>query len=54
VLGGAGSDDDDYDNQKSDAEYISMADAISIVRNATNDTLATPDVERSAFRRVEG
>ncbi|KAF8489579.1 SGT1 protein-domain-containing protein [Gautieria morchelliformis] len=53
MLGGAGSDDDD-DSQKSGAEYISMADAISIVRNATNDTLATPDVQRFAFRRIEG
>lgn len=52
MIGGTGSDDDD--DQGNGTEYISIADAINAVRIDGENTLATPDIEQAAFRRIQG
>ncbi|KAF8587285.1 SGT1-domain-containing protein [Ramaria rubella] len=49
---GGESDDEDGENDSSD--YLSMVDAIELVRNAKVDTLAALDIEQAAFRKTEG
>jgi SGT1 protein len=53
MLCGTGSDDEGND-QETDAEYISIVDAINAVRNDGENTSAFLDVEQAAFRRIQG
>ncbi|KIJ45573.1 hypothetical protein M422DRAFT_166272 [Sphaerobolus stellatus SS14] len=42
------------DNMDMESDYISYEDAVKIVRNPKVDTLAPKEVEKAAFRRIEG
>jgi hypothetical protein len=46
--------DDDFTDQADDSEIISMSDGAAIVLDDTNTTVASPDLEQAAFRRIEG